>query len=162
MNVLHKSFAFSKDKYFLILHNACIYNLLYDRLSVDSLKVKRLSIVVPSKTAFLLSSITVEFSINLIGFRFFFSKIMNWNLHGLVSKEFILNHVNEIFISCFRFSINQSIIYTDSSSKEVLDFFNILTGISPPSALFVGRSLTIAFISSVVASLNEKMGQWSI
>ena len=41
------------------------------------------------------------------------------------------------------------------SSKEKFDFFNTFTGILPPAALFVGRSLMIVFISSVVASLND-------
>ena len=48
-------------------------------------------------------------------------------------------------------------IYTDSSSKEKLDVFNIFTGISSSAALFVGRTLVIAFISSVVSHLNEKL-----
>ena len=72
MNALQRSFAFSKDKYFLAL-----------RLSICSLKVKMLSIMIPSKTTFLLSSISLEFIINSTEFRFFFPKIMNGNLPGL-------------------------------------------------------------------------------
>ena len=49
-------------------------------------------------------------------------------------------------------------IYTDSRFiKRKIGFFNICTGISPPADLFVGRSLVIVFIFSVVASLNEKL-----
>ena len=45
-----------------------------------------------------------------------------------------------------------------SSSNEKFDFVNIFTGISLPAALFVERSLFIAFIFSVVPlSLNEKL-----
>ena len=76
----------------------------WHRLSICLLKIKRLSILIPIKTTFLLSTIPVEFTINLTEFRFFFPKIMNWNLPGLAWKKFILNHVNKIFISCFRFS----------------------------------------------------------
>ena len=56
-----------------------------------------------------------------------------------------------------KLSINQSIIYRDSYlSKENFAFFDMFTGISPPAALFVGRSLMIAFICSAVA-VKEKI-----
>ena len=95
--MFHKSFVFSKDTYFLALRNACSLQFaIRHRLSICSSKVKSLSVVIPSKTAFLLSSISDEFTINLMEFHFFFPKIMNRNLPGLACKEFVLNHVNKI------------------------------------------------------------------
>ena len=62
-----------------------------------------------------------------------------------------------IFLNGWKFSNNQNIVYTDSQfMKKKIDFFKIFLGISIPAALFERRSLMMACISSVVASLNEK------
>ena len=59
---------------------------------------------------------------------------MNWNLFGLACKDFILNHVNKIFISCFRFTkiLDKSSPQSQmvlSSAKLQISLFSINTKI---------------------------------
>ena len=105
-----KGSLFLKINIFLFFVMYVFYDLLYDiDYQYAYWKLKVIDCNNCGKTTVLLSSISVEFIINLTEFCFFFPKIMDWNIPELASKAFILNHVNRSLyhaLGSLRYSIS--------------------------------------------------------
>ena len=104
INALYESFPFQKINIFFFLVTYIVYNLLYDIFyEYSHLDLKGYWLLYQVKLLFCFLQFLLIYNY-LTEFHFFFFKIVNWNLPGFACKEFILNHVNKIFISCYRFS----------------------------------------------------------